>query len=64
MVGGIPVYDKPWWHGNMHGQCTNMYIDVLLMVIDLLIQICCFCDVMFYTVCVISPIILMLCCPL
>ena len=47
---------------------TNMFMDVLLMVIDLCIQICCLCDIMFYAVCVIrkihSPVILMLCCPL
>ena len=47
---------------------TNMFMDILLMVIDLCIQICCLCDIMFYAVCVIrkihSPVILMLCCPL
>ena len=47
---------------------TNMFMDVLLMVIDLLIQICCSCDIMFYAIYVIrkihSPVILMLCCPL
>ena len=47
---------------------TNVFMDVLLMVIDLCIQICCLCDIMFYVVYVIrkihSPVILMLCCPL
>ena len=47
---------------------TNVFMDVLLMVIDLYIQIFCLCDIMFYAVCVIrkiySPIILILCCPL
>ena len=75
----MDVFDEtgPWWPVYMNTislggvvmfMGTNMYMDVFLMVIDLLIQICCLCDIMFYAVCVIrimhSPVILMLCCPL
>ena len=35
---------------------TDMFMDVLLMIIDLWIQICCLCDIMFYAICVIRRI--------